>query len=159
MQLIQRILCPTDFSANAARALEYAEHLAREADAELYLVHAFERPVNFSISGQEHPRDQRIQSELDAVLATSSHQKKIHRKQHAGSPGEVICWMAQDNHCNLIIMGTHGRTGLNHILFGSVAEYVLRHARCPVLTIREPHGNEPMLTRPSVMPILAPRYM
>jgi nucleotide-binding universal stress UspA family protein len=159
MQTVTRILCPTDFSTGAAKAVEYAEKLAREADAELFLVHAFDTPVTYTISGQEHPRDPRIQEDLDAVLANSQHKPKIHRLQHAGTPGEVICWMAQDNKCDLIVMGTHGRTGLSHVLFGSIAEYVLRHARCPVLTVRNRDVNEPPLARPSVMPVMAPRFM
>ena len=159
MQSITRILCPTDFSTNAAKAVEFAEKLAREADAELFLIHAFDTPATFTISGQEHPRDPRIEQELDAVLANSPHNYKIHRQQHAGIPGEVICWMAQDLNCDLIVMGTHGRGGLQHVLFGSIAEHVLRHARCPVLTIRDRDKNEPPLARPSVMPVLAPRFM
>ena len=159
MQTIKRILCPTDFSTSAAKAAVYAEQLAREADAELYLFHAFDTPATWTLSGQEHPRDPSLQLQLDAVLADSPHAHKIHRLQHAGPPGEVICWMAQEQHCDLIIMGTHGRSGLKHLLFGSVAEHVLRHARCPVLTVRDRDPDEPPLPRPAMVPMKAPRFM
>jgi len=159
MQTIQRILCPTDFSITASKAMTYAEQLAIEADAELVLLHAFDIPATWTLSGQEHPRDPRLQEQMDALMAESPHGQKIHRLQHAGEAGKVICWMAQDRQCDLIVMGTHGRTGLRHLLFGSVAEHVLRHARCPVVTIRDHDPNEPPLPQPVVMPIPAPRFM
>lgn len=159
MQTIKQILCPTDFSASAAKAAVYAEQLALEVGAELFLFHAFDTPTTWTLSGQEHPRDPNLQRQLDAVLADSAHAHKIHRLQHAGPPGEVICWMAQEQHCDLIVMGTHGRGGLKHLLFGSVAEYVLRHARCPVLTIRDRDQDEPPLERPAMVPMKAPRFM
>jgi universal stress protein A len=111
------------------------------------------------VAGQEQPRDPVIQRELDSELAESSYDHRIRRLQHAGLPGEVICWMAQEHQCDLIVMGTHGRTGIKHLLFGSVAEYVLKHARCPVLTIRDRDPKEVPLERPSVTPPLAPLFM
>jgi universal stress protein A len=159
MQTIQHILCPTDFSETAEQAMRYADQLAAEAGAELTLVHAFDTPATWTLAGQEHSRDPRLQQQLDALLADSPHSLKIHRLQHAGDAGKVICWMAQDRHCDLIVMGTHGRTGLRHLLFGSVAEYVLRHARCPVITIRDRDPHEPPLPQPIVMPIPPPRFM
>lgn len=159
MPMIQQILCPTDFSETAAKAMHFAERLAIEADANLILVHAFDSPASWSMAGQVHPRDLTLQKQLEALLVDSPHKAKIQRLQHAGDSGAVICWMAQDRHCDLIVMGTHGRSGLHHLLFGSTAEYVLRHARCPVLTIRDRDPNEPPLTQPIVMPLPAPRFM
>ena len=159
MQTITRILCPTDFSDSAEKAVGYAEKLAIDTKAELLLFHAFDTPATWTLSGQEHPRDPKIQQELDGVLFDSPHARKIERLLHAGPPGEVICWIAQDRKCDLIVMGTHGRTGLKHLLFGSVAEYVLQHARCPVLSLRERDPKEQPLVRPLTMPVLAPRFM
>jgi universal stress protein A len=159
MSVIQHILCPTDFSETAARAVKYAESLAMETGAELSLVHSFDIPATWTLQGQSHPRDQRLEKQLDEVLAGSSLGTKLHRLLHAGMPGEVICWTAQDRKCDLIVMGTHGRTGLKHLLFGSVAEYVLRHARCPVVTIRDRDPNEAPLKQPIVMPIPPPAFM
>lgn len=159
MQTITHILCPTDFSSTAVRALKYAERLAIETNAELTLMHAFDTPATYTLSGQEHPRDPRLLQQLNELLVDSPLGNKIHRLQHAGEAGEVICWMAQDRKCDMIVMGTHGRSGVSHLLFGSVAEYVLRHARCPVVTIRDRDPNEPALPQPTVMPIPAPRFM
>jgi universal stress protein A len=159
MAIIQHILCPTDFSNTAMKAVKYAEQLAMELDVQLTLLHAFDTPATFTLSGQEHPRDPRIEQQLNAVLSESQIKPKIQRKQHAGHAGEVICWMAQDLRCDLIVMGTHGRTGMSHLLFGSIAEHVLRHARCPVVTIRDRDPGEPPLPRPTVMPLPPPRFM
>ena len=159
MQTISRILCPTDFSDSSDKATAYALQLAREANAELLLFHAFDLPVNWTVSGQTHARDPRIEQELAGILADAPDQDRIQRLLHAGDPAELICWMAQDKKSDLIVMGTHGRTGLKHLLFGSVAEYVLAHARCPVLTIRDRDSNELPLVRPSNMPVMAPRFM
>ena len=159
MPLIQHILCPTDFSKTAEKAMRYAEKLAIELQAKLTLLHAFDTPATWNLQGQVHPQNPDVEKQLIELLVDSPHAARIHRRQHAGAPGEVICWMAQDQSCDLIILGTHGRTGLQHILFGSVAEYVLRHARSPVVTIRDRDPNEPPLPQPIVMPIPAPRYM
>ena len=78
---------------------------------------------------------------------------------HAGPPGEVICWMAQEQQCDLVVLGSHGRAALAHLLLGSVAEYVLRHARCPVLTVRDRPADEPPLAEPRVLPVPAPRFL
>ena len=81
------------------------------------------------------------------------------RVLHAGPPGEVICWLAENLACDLIVMGTHGRTGLKHLLLGGVAEYVVRHARCPVLTVAEKPADEPPLVEPLALPPKAPIFM
>ena len=78
---------------------------------------------------------------------------------HVGEPGEVICWLAEQQACDLIVMGTHGRQGLLHLLMGSVAEYVMRHARCPVVTVRLLPEKQPPLKEPLVLPLPAPRLM
>ncbi|MBM4075414.1 MAG: universal stress protein [Planctomycetes bacterium] len=159
MKIISRVLCATDFSDSSTKAVQYAEQLCVETGAELYLVHAFDTPETYTLSGQEHPRDPRLQQQLESILADSTLGAKLHRLQHAGPAGDVICWLAQDHECDLIVMGTHGRTGLKHLLFGSVAEHVLTHARCPVLTIRDRDPSEPRIPRPMVLPIMAPRFM
>ncbi len=159
MKKITHILCPTDFSETADKAVAYAEQLAIEADAQLTLVHAIETPEAWALAAQEHSRTLKLHSQLEAQLAASSHGQQIDRFQHPGEAGEVICWIAQDRNCDLIVMGTHGRTGLKHLLFGSVAEYVLCHARCPVVTIRDRSPDERPLERPVLMPVPAPRYM
>ena len=159
MDMIRRILCPTDFSDAANTAVKYAEKLALQTGADLYLVHAFDTPIEMTVIGQTHPLDAWHREQLDQSLVESPLANRIIRLLHAGSAGEVICWMAQEHNCDLIVMGTHGHGGLMHLIFGSVAEYVLRHARCPVLTIRNRPENEPPLPQPLVVPIKAPRFM
>lgn len=159
MEMIRRILCPTDFSTTAAKAMQYAERLAIQTGADLYLAHAFETPIEMTLAGQTQPRDIHHQNQLNQALVESPLANRVIRLLHAGPAGEVICWMAQEHDCDLVIMGTHGRGGLRHLIFGSVAEYVLRHARSPVLTVRDRPDNEPPLQQPLVVPIKAPRFM
>lgn len=159
MDMIRRILCPTDFSDAANKALKYAEKLALQTGADLYLVHGFDTPIEMTVIGQTHPLDVWHREQLDQLLVESPLANRIIRLLHAGPAGEVICWMAQEHNCDMIVMGTHGRGGLMHLIFGSVAEYVLRHARCPVTTIRNRPDNEPPLPQPLVIPIKAPRFM
>ncbi|HEY0984164.1 MULTISPECIES: universal stress protein [unclassified Schlesneria] len=159
MRSVKRILCATDFSRSSEKAVRYAENLAIDLDAELILLHAFEAPVNWTAEGQKHPEDPKIKEQLDDVLVGSPLGDKLSRVLHAGPPAPVICWIGQEHQCDLIVMGTHGRTGLHHLLFGSVAEAVLRDARCPVLCIRDRDPGEPPMERPWNMPVLAPRMM
>ncbi len=159
MDMIRRILCPTDFSATATKAVKYAERLALQTAADLYLVNAFSTPVELTVASQTSPRDSQHQENMNQLLVESPLANRVVRLLHAGEPGEVICWMAQEHSCDVIIMGTHGHGGLHHLIFGSVAEYVLRHARCPVMTIRNRPDNEPPLTQPLVVPVKAPRFM
>ena len=159
MEMIRRILCPTDFSPTADKAMRYAERLATQTGADLYLVHAFGRPVELTVAGQTHPYDQQHEEQLNRLLVDSPLANRVVRLLHAGPAGEVICWLAQEHASDIIIMGTHGAGALRHLIFGSVAEYVLQHARCPVLTIRDRPADEPPLQQPLVVPIKAPRYM
>lgn len=159
MKMLQRILCPTDFSSAAGKAMRHAEELALESGADLYLVHAFDIPVEMTVAAQTHPLDLRHQEQLQLLLVDSPLANRVVKLLHAGPAGEVICWMAQEHQCDLIVMGTHGHGGLMHLIFGSIAEYVLRHARCPVLTIRDRPDNEPPLSQPLVVPIKAPKFM
>jgi nucleotide-binding universal stress UspA family protein len=99
-----------------------------------------------------------VLTELQAVRPKNE-SVQIQHIAHAGLADEVICWAAEDQACDLIVMGTHGRTGLKHLLFGSTAESVLKHARCPVLTIRPQKQDQQPLAEPMVTPMPAPRYL
>ena len=155
MRMISRILCPLDFSEASMAAFRYAEELALATDSGLIIAHAFDRPSSLDGAHQNEPADESIKQQLLEVESTLP----IERFLHAGSPGEVICWLADDQQCDLIIMGTHGRSGLKHMLFGSVAEYVLKHAHCPVMTIRMRPTSERDHEEPMVVPLPAPRFM
>lgn len=154
----QRILCPVDFSETSNKALQYAEWLAGSAGAEVVVLHAFELPASYDYPGQTRPTDPALRQRLESLLPGSP-RVKFHHVLHAGNPGEVICWLAEDRKCDLIVMGTHGRTGLLHLLVGSIAEHVLRHARCPVLVVRNRPEDEPPLREPIVQPPGPPRLM
>jgi nucleotide-binding universal stress UspA family protein len=125
--------------------------------AELVLLYAFETPQTLSADSQSIPSDPAISERLQALAASSK--VPVIPVLHAGPAGEVICWVAQQRECDLIVLGTHGRTGLVHLLLGSVSEHVMRHARCPVLTVRQRPVNEPPLGEPLVMPLKAPPFM
>jgi universal stress protein A len=158
MEKVRRILCPIDFSESSQKAFRYAERLSASSGAELLLLHAFDVPQSHDSRSQWTPADPELEGKLREIKPTAS-QVKVDYALHAGPPGEVICWLAQQRECDLIVIGTHGRTGLRHLVFGSVAEHVLRHARCPVLVIRDWRENEPKLQEPMVLPPPAPRLM
>lgn len=151
MTAINCILCPTDFSEASVAAWQYAERLASETGASLILAHAFD--------GREAAETAQARQRLETVPLAYS-QVKVQRILQPGAPGEAICWLAQEHGCNLIVMGLHGNTAIMDLLMGSVAEYVLRHARVPVLTLRKRAANEPPLEKPKIhLPTPAPRWM
>lgn len=142
----QRFLVPIDFSDYADQALDYAIGLARKLDARLILLHVIPPlPLGGVDMGVALPYTY-IQ-DLEAEISTSMH-ACLERVTKAGLEGEVaivhgvpfheIIEMAKAQHADLIVMGTHGRTGLQHVLLGSVAEKVVRLAPCPVLVARQP---------------------
>jgi nucleotide-binding universal stress UspA family protein len=147
----RRILCPIDFSEASRNTLEHAERLAAASGAEVIVLHAFDLPASYDHPGQTRPLDPKLREQLEMLQPHSPHVMFRH-VLHAGPAGDVICWYAQDQKCDLIVMGTQGRTGLKHLLLGSVAEHVLRHARCPVLVVRQRPLNEPPLKEPIVLP-------
>ena len=116
-ELIHRILCPVDFSDTSMKAVKYAERLASQTGSELLLVHAFERPESYGDVGQTTPADPQLEKKLQTIeLGLPA--EKVRRLLHAGDATDVIPWMAQEKDCDLIVMGTHGRGGLMHLLLG-----------------------------------------
>ena len=158
MAVFKRILCPLDFSTTSTKAMLFAERLVGELGGELILLHAFDRPSNNEASGRTEPADPEVKRQLDAVVPTDA-DISVRRVLHVGLAGEVICWVAQDQTCDLIVMGTHGRGGVRHLLLGSVAEHVLRHARQPVVVVRDAPADEPPLPEPQVIPLPPAQWM
>ena len=154
-RLISRILCPIDFSQPAMEAFQYAQELAIGTQASLLVCHAFQLPASWELGDQTEPADEEIKEKMASLQAALPIEKFL----HAGAAGKVICWLADDQRCDMIVMGTHGRTGLRHLLFGRVAEYVLQHAHCPVMTIRKRPSREADHPEPVVVPLPAPRFM
>jgi len=151
MKQIERILCPVDFSETSTEAFDYANRLAATTGAELIVLHSFDAPALHGITGQDRPADPLLVRRLEAQTSPLPG-VRIQRVLHAGLPAETICLQAEQRNCDLIVMGTHGLTGLAHLLLGSVAEHVLRHAPCPVLVVRGRRANEPPLDKPLMPP-------
>lgn len=139
----QHILVPTDFSADADYALEYAMTLAGALQARLTLLHVIEPLVVGSVESQPYPFLQELEDRITQAMApyharvTAAGLACDYSIVH-GVPFQTILETARAAHVDLIIMGTHGRTGLRHVLLGSVAERVARFAHCPVLVVRLP---------------------
>ena len=164
-RLLVSILVPVDFSASSDQALRVAIDLARSSEAKLVLVHVHE-PVVFSarrlrdaspmavlglsalegLTSEVDSKplfDSRLEALQQGLLETSG--VRVEARLRAGSAAAEIIDVAFEEHSDLIVMGTHGRTGLPRWLMGSVAETVVRHACCPVLTLRIPEPA-PQLT-------------
>jgi nucleotide-binding universal stress UspA family protein len=144
---ITRILVPMDFSAPSDRALRYAATLAGRLGASVELFHVVEDPFMSGAWGSEtYVPD--IQQLLDGLIADASERLSTLKSSLAdknvpvttrverGRPAHTIVERANAGGFDLIVMGTHGRTGLSHLIMGSVAERVVRNASCPVLTVR-----------------------
>ncbi len=148
---IEKILFPTDFSDHSKYAFRYALSFAQEYGSKLYMLHViediqylanaymFDVPIMPSFADMEQNRLKEMQEIIDAeVTDTSMEIEKVVRR---GRPFMEILELARNENVDLIVIATHGRGGLEHVLFGSVAEKVVRKAPCPVLSIRKP-GHE-----------------
>jgi len=141
---VQHILVPVDFSDNTAAVLEWAAHLAEEHGSRVTLLHAYHLPVEFQqLEGAYLPPDfwQSVRSEAEATLR--EHAETLRRKGIGveiavceGYAATVIIEEAATRRADLIVIGTHGRSGLKHLLLGSIAERVVQKAPCPVLTVK-----------------------
>jgi universal stress protein A len=139
--LITRILVPTDFSRPSERALDYAHDLAQRFGASLHLLHVVNRPLLGEGLAAEAYRSEKFES--DMVRGTESRLRKLAPDAAAtdvvfGYTAKAIVDWASRVDADLIVMGSHGRTGMAHLMLGSVAEAVVRTAQCPVLTVRHP---------------------
>jgi nucleotide-binding universal stress UspA family protein len=146
-----KILAATDFSDDSDHALEYAEELARRFSAEIVVMHV-DQPLSPVMVSELSPgldvgamnriaEEQRLLAlkELDRITAQLRDAGlKSRSLLKVGAPFLEIINAAYADGADLIVLGTHGRTGLAHVLMGSVAERVVRKAHCPVLTIRHP---------------------
>jgi len=147
--MFKKILFCTDFSENSHWAFTYALSLAKAFKAKLLILHVTPEPI--------HPDQLSIylpQEKLEELKASQKKEAEKELKTHylqkmkgfknyqvsfqEGEPFYVIIQMARKESVDLIVMGTHGRTGLDHILFGSTAEKVVRKSPCAVMTIRLP---------------------
>jgi universal stress protein A len=134
------ILFPTDFSTASDAALSHAETLAKQAGATLLIVHVEEPPLAYGggelYYGLPEPNSERIQKMLEDVKPSDPAVPFEHRLT-MGDPAAEVVRIAEEESAEMIVMGTHGRTGLTRLLMGSVAEAIVRRSPCPVLTYRE----------------------
>jgi universal stress protein A len=148
MALITRILVPTDFSECAKRSLEHAVELASKLSASLLLTHVYLPPIVYMPEGVwAMPNGMAsLHAQLEQALQKLAAQTRQLSSRPAdialveGEPAKEIVKAARTHGCDLIVIGTHGRSGLGHLVLGSVAEKVVRNASCPVLTVG-PHAE------------------
>lgn len=141
MFTIRRILHATDFSDLSKAAFDVACALARDHNAELTVVHVVPPPAVYAPDGIAMPMPVEEPYEARAELARilpDDPRVKVEHKLLEGSPAHEILKFADSMHADLIVLGTHGSSGLGRLLMGSVAETVLRKASCPVLTVKAP---------------------
>jgi len=145
MKEFKNILYATDFSESSDYAFQYAFSLARKYDARLLLVHIINEPVDLRGFYVPHISFEKLEEEIQQGA-----QKMMEKfcRTHLGDfknyesfilpgiPYDEIIKKADEQQADLIVMGTHGRTGLDHVLFGSTAEKVVRKSNVPVMTIR-----------------------
>lgn len=147
MARFETLLVPHDFSDDAEAALDAAVELARRLGARLHLLHVYQQPVDvLSPYGIAIPPN--VGPELRAAAQTRLEklaeripdlQVQVHVAE--GPPALAIAETAEALAVDLVVMGTHGRTGLRHLLLGSVAERTMRTAPCPVLTVKAPEAG------------------
>ncbi len=137
----KKILVPVDFSSGSEAALDLATSLAHDSGAKLLIAYVQVTPLavgggEFIYTVPEPPSD-KLQARLAKVLPKDPNIPVEHRLLH-GDPSDCIVKLADDEQVDFIVMGTHGRRGLTRILMGSVAELVVRWAKCPVITVKSP---------------------
>jgi nucleotide-binding universal stress UspA family protein len=141
--MIQRILIPIDFSETSAAAADYGCELATRLGAQVTLLNVFSSgiiatpdAVFVPTAAEQEALSHAAETHLQSIAAKLDRDGlSIECVALEGIPADVICVFAARRRADLIVMGTHGRRGLTHLLLGSVAEQVLRHGPCPVLTI------------------------
>lgn len=147
LNLFDKIVTAIDFSENSDRAFEYALAMAVKFDAELTIMHVINEPVDLRGFYVPHISFEQLEKEIEdgAVKMMkefcSSRLGEFTNVKTAivtGIPYDEIIRKADEIGASLIVLGTHGRTGLDHLIFGSTAERVVRSANCPVMTIRLP---------------------
>ncbi len=151
----RKILVPIDFSSYSDQALNYAATISKKFNAQVILMHVIES-LPYSVTDSLVLIDHRRALETTAKSLLDNWSERLSEKKVAvttfiasGAAYHEIVKKAQREKVDLIVMGTHGRTGLEHLLLGSVAEKVLRLCSCPVLTVRSPVATlKAKLSRP-----------
>jgi nucleotide-binding universal stress UspA family protein len=143
---IRCILVPLDFSEAGAAIVEWAIHLAEEHGSRIVLFHAYHLPVEFQqLEGAYLPPDFWANVKAEAAESLSRYAEEIRGRDIAvetvvteGYAATAIVDEVEKQQADLVVIGTHGLSGLKHLLLGSIAERVVQKARCPVLTVKTP---------------------
>ena len=139
---IKRILVPTDFSAASELALRYGQEMAKTFGATLNVFHVADDPVLFAATTSDKYRSEAIGKSnkmLEDMLSGSLDKvEDVQFSSKCGTAATEIVDYAKDTQIDLIIMGSHGHSAIASMLLGSVAEHVVRHSPCPVMTVRSP---------------------
>jgi nucleotide-binding universal stress UspA family protein len=152
MLRIHTIIHPTDFSSASAQAFAVAAALARDHGARLVVLHVAEEPALIDGTGLVPFDPAMYRSELwDKLeqLVGRAYGVEVETRLTEGNPVKAVLHVAAEVQADLIVMGTHGWTGLRRLLMGSVAEEVVRQAPCPVLTVRTPAWPEAAVPVPA----------
>ena len=141
---LKKVLVTTDFSDCSAKAVQYAISFASQFQSKLYVAHVVNAYTEGAVYGEvyfpvyeqefikssdkmlQRLKEEEVPAEVDTELVTRS-----------GNPVVEVCELAEKEEIDLIVISTHGYTGVRHLLLGSVAENLVRHAPCPVLVVRE----------------------
>jgi nucleotide-binding universal stress UspA family protein len=132
-----KILCPVDFDQNSIRALKLACEVARDRKSMLYLLHVVPLPPGPEVALPFGKMESAARTKLERIARENVDAKVRYEVDIVlGDPGLEVVQVARRLGAKLIVMATHGRKGLSHLLLGSVAERVIREAPCPVLTVK-----------------------
>ena len=148
----QRILWPTDFSPLSLHGARYARGFCELFNADLHVIHVLQPPITADVSvmlptdvpvactDREH--EEACRDSLDRVIKDNFPAiGSITQQLCVGNPWSSICDYAREHDVDLVVVTTHGRTGLPHVLLGSTAERIVQHAPCPVLVIKNPEKD------------------
>ncbi len=148
---IKKILFATDFSEGASCALPYAVDLAKRYDAKVYFIHViydFAKTTGWyvphiSIDEMYKDMEKSAKKELEKTFIEEMRGfKNIEHIVLKGTPYEEIAKFVEENNIDMVVLGTHGRKGIDRMIFGSTAEQVVRNAPCPVLSVKIPKHQE-----------------
>jgi nucleotide-binding universal stress UspA family protein len=141
-KIFQKILCPIGFDQNSVAAITFAQQLADPRISILYLLHVLSDPAVDTVVLHPHPILTEGNAERELQNLAKKHLLSNFAYQivlRTGDPASLIVTVADELQADLIVMPTHGRQGIMHMIIGSVAERVIREARIPVLTLRPSH--------------------
>ncbi len=137
----KNILCPIDFSESSFEAFELARRIAHTDAGSVTLLHVLDMPLNYSgdpgTSQLLSDLDKRSSAHLDSLIASDT-STKVTKLTRIGSPGrQILALLESEPPFDLVVVGTHGRTGIKRLVLGSIAEKIVRYAPCPVIVARK----------------------